>query len=37
VGIVDYLWMLWDSRKQTIHDKIASTIVVIHERTDLTR
>jgi uncharacterized RDD family membrane protein YckC len=23
-----YLWMLWDARKQTWHDKIASTVVV---------
>lgn len=23
-----YLWMLWDSNKQTWHDKIASTVVV---------
>jgi uncharacterized RDD family membrane protein YckC len=23
-----YLWMLWDPRKQTWHDKIASTVVV---------
>jgi uncharacterized RDD family membrane protein YckC len=23
-----YLWMLWDPRKQTWHDKLASTVVV---------
>jgi uncharacterized RDD family membrane protein YckC len=23
-----YLWMLWDSRQQTWHDKIAGTFVV---------
>jgi uncharacterized RDD family membrane protein YckC len=23
-----YLWMLWDPRKQTWHDKIANTVVV---------
>jgi uncharacterized RDD family membrane protein YckC len=23
-----YLWMLWDKRKQTWHDKIAGTVVV---------
>lgn len=23
-----YLWMLWDSRKQTWHDKVANTLVV---------
>jgi uncharacterized RDD family membrane protein YckC len=28
VGLLDYLWMLWDRQKQTLHDKIASTIVV---------
>ena len=26
---VDYLWMLWDRQKQTLHDKVASTIVVL--------
>jgi uncharacterized RDD family membrane protein YckC len=26
--IIDYLWPLWDSRNQTLHDKAASTIVV---------
>ena len=26
--LVDDLWMLWDKQKQTLHDKIASTIVV---------
>lgn len=25
---ISYLWMLWDKKKQTIHDKIANTIVV---------
>ncbi len=28
VGLLDYLWMLWDGQKQTLHDKIAGTIVV---------
>jgi uncharacterized RDD family membrane protein YckC len=28
LSLLDYLWMLWDKQKQTIHDKIASTIVV---------
>jgi uncharacterized RDD family membrane protein YckC len=28
VGIVDVLWPLWDGRKQCLHDKAASTIVV---------
>jgi uncharacterized RDD family membrane protein YckC len=26
--LVDYLWMLWDKQKQTLHDKLAGTIVV---------
>jgi len=26
--LIGYFWMLWDGKKQTIHDKIASTIVV---------
>lgn len=26
--LLGYLWMLWDSNKQTWHDKIASTVVV---------
>lgn len=26
--LVDDLWMLWDARKQTLHDKLAGTIVV---------
>ncbi len=25
---IGYLWMIWDSRKQTWHDKIAKTVVV---------
>jgi len=29
--LLDYLSMLWDSQKQTIHDKIASTIVVLKD------
>ena len=28
LSILDYLWMLWDDQKQTLHDKIAGTIVV---------
>lgn len=28
VFLLGYLWMLWDSEKQTWHDKIASTVVV---------
>ena len=26
-GLLDNLWMLWDKRKQTIHDKVAKTVV----------
>jgi len=26
-GLVDSLWILWDARKQTLHDKIGSTYV----------
>jgi uncharacterized RDD family membrane protein YckC len=25
---LDYLWMVWDKQSQTLHDKIAGTIVV---------
>ena len=25
---IGYLWMLWDANKQTLHDKMASSIVV---------
>lgn len=28
VGLVDVLWPLWDRRKQCLHDKAGSTIVV---------
>ena len=27
-GILDVLWPLWDSKHQTLHDKIAGTVVV---------
>jgi uncharacterized RDD family membrane protein YckC len=26
--LLDYLWMLWDSRNQTLHDKLARSVVV---------
>ena len=26
--ILDFLWPLWDSRNQTLHDKAASTVVI---------
>ena len=25
---VDYLWQLWDPRNQTLHDKVAKTVVI---------
>ena len=28
LSILDYLWPLWDEKKQTLHDKAASTFVV---------
>ena len=28
ITILDYLWPLWDDKKQTIHDKAAGSIVV---------
>jgi uncharacterized RDD family membrane protein YckC len=31
LSLLDYLWMLWDSQKQTLHDKVASTIVVLKD------
>ena len=27
-GLLDVLWPLWDARKQTLHDKVVSTLVV---------
>lgn len=27
-GLIDNFWMLWDPQKQTIHDKVANTLVV---------
>jgi uncharacterized RDD family membrane protein YckC len=27
-ALLDYLWPLWDSRNQTLHDKVANSIVV---------
>jgi uncharacterized RDD family membrane protein YckC len=27
-ALVDYLWPLWDGRKQALHDKVANSIVV---------
>lgn len=28
-GIVDILWPLWDDKNQTLHDKVASSVVVL--------
>lgn len=28
VGLIDVLWPLWDDKKQCLHDKAASTVVV---------
>jgi uncharacterized RDD family membrane protein YckC len=28
IVLIDYLWMLWDPGKQTLHDKIADSKVV---------
>jgi uncharacterized RDD family membrane protein YckC len=28
ITLLDDLWMLWDRQKQTLHDKVAGTIVV---------
>jgi hypothetical protein len=27
-ALLDYLWPLWDGRNQTLHDKVANSIVV---------
>jgi uncharacterized RDD family membrane protein YckC len=27
-GLLDALWCLWDPRKQTLHDKVGTTVVV---------
>jgi uncharacterized RDD family membrane protein YckC len=28
IGLLDYLWMLWDAENQTLHDKMVNTYVV---------
>jgi uncharacterized RDD family membrane protein YckC len=28
VFLLGYLWMIWDSEKQTWHDKVAGSVVV---------
>jgi uncharacterized RDD family membrane protein YckC len=32
VSIVDPAWLLWDARRQTLHDKVADTVVVLKQR-----
>jgi uncharacterized RDD family membrane protein YckC len=27
-GLIDVLWILWDDRRQAVHDKVAGTVVV---------
>jgi uncharacterized RDD family membrane protein YckC len=27
IGLIGWLWMLWDPQKQAVHDKVAGTIV----------
>jgi uncharacterized RDD family membrane protein YckC len=29
IVLVDTLWMIWDPRKQTLHDKLAGTFVIV--------
>lgn len=35
-GLLDYLWPLWDSKNQALHDKVAGTNVVRPERAPVT-
>jgi uncharacterized RDD family membrane protein YckC len=28
LALVDYLWPLWDAKRQTVHDKIVRTVVL---------
>lgn len=30
-----FLWMIWDKKKQGWHDKIANTVVVMHDEMDV--
>lgn len=32
LSILDPAWLLWDPRRQTLHDKIADTVVVLKDR-----
>ncbi len=27
IGLIDVLWLLWDERRQCLHDKVAGTVV----------
>jgi uncharacterized RDD family membrane protein YckC len=29
LGLLNYLWPLWDQKRQALHDKVASTNVVV--------
>ncbi len=31
LSVVDPAWLLWDARRQTLHDKVADTVVVIRD------
>jgi uncharacterized RDD family membrane protein YckC len=31
VRVLDALWPLWDSKRQTLHDKLARTVVITGE------
>ncbi|TDU88954.1 putative RDD family membrane protein YckC [Kribbella voronezhensis] len=33
LGLLDYLWPLWDDKKQALHDKVADTNVVVGNQT----
>lgn len=32
LGLLDYLWPLWDDKKQALHDKVAGTNVVLNQQ-----
>lgn len=32
IQLLDYLWCIWDGQKQTWHDKIAGTVVVVADK-----
>ena len=32
VSILDPAWLLWDPKRQTLHDKVADTVVVLKAR-----